>query len=198
MQLKNKSDIINKMFNNELEILKQKYLNISNKDVDNIMNKIVLQSDKDYILENIDLLMPLVEKAKVVDENIICLYIFLNRKLTRIYDISKSIDIWAKIEDCGFIRFDDYIIYKDYPSLEKFIRGVIYMQLGIDFHSFNNIIYIVSKQNREDYMFKKRSKEEIANEIILSNDIVTLLGITPEIVFKGVGGNEFYYSYINI
>ncbi|MCC3669598.1 hypothetical protein [Terrisporobacter mayombei] len=42
---------------------------------------------------------------------------FLNRELKRIYDIEEAIEIWADIDDYGYTRFDNFIIYKDYLSL---------------------------------------------------------------------------------
>lgn len=81
------------------------------------IDKIIWQNDKNYILENVDLLIELVEQSVLIDENIISLYVFLNRELKRIYDIEEAIEIWADIDDYGYTRFDNFIIYKDYLSL---------------------------------------------------------------------------------
>lgn len=65
------------------------------------MDKIIWQNNKNYILENVDLLIELVEQSVLINENIISLYVFLNRELKRIYDIEEAIEIWADIYDYG-------------------------------------------------------------------------------------------------
>ena len=167
--INNKSEIINKLFFNELKELIDKYNNIDDKTVDVIEKIFTCIEDeeiKNYLIRDNCKLQELVNTYnKLEDLNIDEAIFFAWYNLTiNTISIDKASEYYDDLTTSNYIEVE------------------------------NHIDRLLHKDMLIDMWLNNTSKEEVIEEILMSDDIEDILNLSPEYAFTLANGIEYRYS----
>ncbi len=194
--IKNKSEVINKLFLNELKELIDKYNNIENETiyvVENIYNQIKDEDMKEYILKNTTKLSEIVAEYKKLDNldiDKVVFFIWYNLNIEEI-NMSSSHNYYDELLEQKYTESESYIIYKDKNDLKEYVENELDYMLDMEYH----IDRLFEKEILIDLWLNQTTKEELKKEMILNNDIEDMLELSPEYAFTLSNGEEYKYSY---
>ena len=182
--INNKSEIINKLFFNELRELIDKYNNIDEDAItviEKIDNEIEDKYIKEYILNNTKKLDEIVIEYKDIKNLDIDKIIFFAWYNLNIEDISmKNISIY----------YEDYLIYTNKNDLTEYLRTELDYMLDMEYH----LDRLLDKDMIIDMWLNNTTKEELLEEIMLNDDVEDILDISPDYAFKLTNGIEYVFA----
>ena len=193
--INNKSEIINKLFFNELKELIDKYNNIDDKTVDVIEKIFTCIEDeeiKNYLIRDNCKLQELVNTYnKLEDLNIDEAIFFAWYKLTiNTISIDKASEYYDDLTTSNYIEVENHIIYTNERDLRKYAEDELETMLSMEHH----IDILLHKDILIDMWLNNTSKEEVIEEILMSDDIEDILNLSPEYAFTLANGIEYRYS----
>lgn len=193
--INNKSEILNKLFFNELRELIDKYNNID-KDtitvIEKIDNEIEDKYIKEYILNNTKKLDEIINEykdMKTLDIDKIIFFAWYNLNME---DISiKNISIYYdELLSQNYTDNENYLIYTNENDLTEYLRTELDYMLDMEYH----LDRLLDKDMIIDMWLNNTTKEELLEEIMLNDDIEDILDISPEYAFTLTNGIEYKYS----
>lgn len=193
--INNKSEIINKLFFNELKELINRYNNIDNNLVtviEIIDKQIEDEYIKEYILKNNDKLTEVVEeykKSNELDIDKIILFAWYNLNIEEI-NIKNINNYYNELVEQKYTESENHIIFTNKRDLSEYVKSELEYMLDMEYH----IDRLLDKDTIIDMWLNNTSKEEILDEIMLSDDIEDILEISPEYAFTFRDGIEYKYS----
>ena len=193
--INNKSEIINKLFFNELKELIDRYNNIDNNLVmviEIIDNKIEDEYIREYILRNNDKLTELVEEYKKSNELDIDKIIFFAWYNLNIEEISiKNIsNYYNELVQQNYTEIENHIVFSNKQDLREYAKNELEYMLDMEYH----IDRLLDKDTIIDMWLNNTTKEEILDEIMLSDDIEDIIEISPDYAFMFTNGIEYKCS----
>ncbi|HBF1865567.1 TPA: hypothetical protein P5Q40_003495 [Clostridioides difficile] len=193
--INNKSEIINKLFFNELKELIDKYNNIDDKTVDVIEKIFTCIEDeeiKNYLIRDNCKLQELVNTYnKLEDLNIDEAIFFAWYNLTiNTISIDKASEYYDDLTTSNYIEVENHIIYTNERDLSKYAEDELETMLSMEHH----IDRLLHKDMLIDMWLNNTSKEEVIEEILMSDDIEDILNLSPEYAFTLANGIEYRYS----
>lgn len=196
--INNKSEIINKLFFNELKILIDKYNNMDSKlikIIETIFERIDNEDLLDYILKNSNKLLEIISVYKFehgIDIDKIRLFIWVNMSIGNI-DIEDTNEYYHKLMNNNYVEINEYIIYRNQESISEYARSELVMMLDSEYH----IDRLFDKEMIIDMWLNNTSKEELIEEIVQNNDIEEILELQSEYAFTLNNNTDYIYSEIN-
>ena len=193
--INNKSEIINKLFFNELRELIDKYNNIDEDTItviEKIDNEIEDKYIKEYILNNTKKLDEIVIEYKNIknldiDKIIFFAWYNLNIEETSIDRIS---NYYNELISQKYTENDNYLIYQNKDDLKEYTRNELDYMLSTDFH----IDRLFDKDTIIDFWLNNTTKEELIKEMMLDDDVEDILDLSPEYAFTLTDGSEYIFS----
>lgn len=196
--INNKSEIINKLFFNELKILIDKYNNMDSKlikIIETIFERIDNEDLLDYILKNNNKLLEIISVYKFehgIDIDKIRLFIWVNMSIGDIA-IEDTNEYYHKLMNNNYVEINEYIIYRNQESLSEYARSELAIMLDSEYH----IDRLFDKEMIIDMWLNNTSKEELIEEIVQNNDIEEILELQPEYAFTLSNNKNYIYAEIN-
>lgn len=196
--INNKSEIINKLFFNELKILIDKYNNMDSKlikIIETIFERIGNEDLLDYILKNNNKLLEIISVYKFehgIDIDKIRLFIWVNMSIGDIA-IEDTNEYYHKLMNNNYVEINEYIIYRNQESLSEYARSELATMLDSEYH----IDRLFDKEMIIDMWINDTSKEELIEEIVQNNDIEEILELQSEYAFTLNNNTDYIYSEIN-
>ncbi|MDU1454496.1 MAG: hypothetical protein E6912_06865 [Paeniclostridium sordellii] len=196
--INNKSEIINKLFFNELKILIDKYNNMDSKlikIIETIFERIDNEDLLDYILKNNNKLLEVISVYKFehgIDIDKIRLFIWVNMSIGNI-DIEDTNEYYHKLMNNNYVEINEYIIYRSKESLSEYARSELATMLDSEYH----IDRLFDKEMIIDMWLNNTSKEELIEAIVQNNDIEEILELQSEYAFTLSNNTDYIYSEIN-
>lgn len=196
--INNKSEIINKLFFNELKILIDKYNNMDSKlikIIETIFERIDNEDLLDYILKNNNKLLEIISVYKFehgIDIDKIRLFIWVNMSIGDIA-IEDTNEYYHKLMNNNYVEINEYIIYRNQESLSEYARSELAIMLDSEYH----IDRLFDKEMIIDMWLNNTSKEELIEEIVQNNDIEEILELQPEYAFTLSNNKSYIYAEIN-
>ncbi|WP_288480993.1 hypothetical protein [uncultured Clostridium sp.] len=196
--INNKSEIINKLFFNELKILIDKYNNMDSKlikIIETIFERIGNEDLLDYILKNNNKLLEIISVYKFehgIDIDKIRLFIWVNMSIGDIA-IEDTNEYYHKLMNNNYVEINEYIIYRNQESLREYARSELATMLDSEYH----IDRLFDKEMIIDMWINDTSKEELIEEIVQNNDIEEILELQSEYAFTLNNNTDYIYSEIN-
>lgn len=193
--INNKSEIINKLFFNELKELIDKYNNIEDKTVyviEKIFTSIEYEEIKNYLIRNNCKLQELVSrynKLEHLDIDEAIFFAWYNLNINTI-SIDRASEYYYKLTTSNYIEIENHLIYTNEMDLREYAKGELDTMLDMESH----IDRLLDKDMIIDMWLNSTSKEEVLEEILMSDDIEDILGLSPEYVFTSTKGIEYRYS----
>lgn len=191
--INNKSEIINKLFFDELKELIDKYNNIDDETItviERIDNEIEDKYIKEYILKDSNKLDEIIAEYKNnldIDKIIFFAWYNLNIEEISLKNISNYYNelIFQKYTDN-----DNYLIYTNPNDLREYARNELDYMLDMEYH----LDRLLDKEMIIDMWLNNTTKEELLEEVMLNDDIEDILDISPDYAFTLTNGIEYKYS----
>lgn len=193
--INNKSEIINKLFFNELKELIDKYNNIEDKTVyviENIFTSIEDEEIKNYLIRDNCKLQELVSrhnKLEHLDIDEAIFFAWYNLNINTI-SIDRASEYYNKLTTSNYIEIENHLIYTNEMDLREYAKDELDTMLDMESH----IDRLLDKDMIIDMWLNNTSKEEVLEEILMSDDIEDILGLSPEYAFTSTKGIEYRYS----
>lgn len=191
--INNKSEIINKLFFDELKELVDKYNNIDDETItviERIDNEIEDKYIKEYILKESNKLDEIIAEYKSnldIDKIIFFAWYNLNIEETSIDRIS---NYYNELISQKYTENDNYLIYQNKDDLKEYTRNELDYMLSTDFH----IDRLFDKDTIIDFWLNNTTKEELIKEMMLDDDVEDILDLSPEYAFTLTDGSEYVFS----
>ena len=193
--INNKSEIINKLFFNELKELIDKYNSIEDKTVyviEKIFTSIEDEEIKNYLIRDSSKLQELVNRYNKIeylniDEAIFFAWYNLN---INTISIDKASEYYYELTTSNYIEVENHLIYTNEKDLRDYAKDELDRMLSSEFH----IDRLLEKDILIDMWLNNTSKEDVIEEILMSDDIEDMLDLSPEYAFTLTNGIEYRYS----
>lgn len=193
--INNKFEIINKLFFNELKELIDKYNNIEDKTIyviEKIFTSIEDEEIKNYLIRDNCKLQELVSRYNKLDNlNIdeVIFFAWYNLNINTI-SIDKASQYYYELITSNYIEAENHLIYTNESDLREYAKYELDTMLDRESH----IDRLLDKDMIIDMWLNNTSKEEVLEEILMSDDIEDILGLSPEYAFTSTKGIEYRYS----
>ena len=193
--INNKSEIINKLFFNELRELIDKYNNIDKETIiviERIDNEIEDKYIKEYILKESHKLNEIVIEYKNtnnldIDKIIFYAWYNLNIEEISIKNISKY---YNELISQKYTENDNYLIYTNQNDLREYARNELDYMLDMEYH----LDRLLDKEMIIDIWLNNTTKEELLEEIMLNDDVEDILDLSPDYAFTLTNGTKYVFS----
>lgn len=191
--INNKSEIINKLFFDELKELVDKYNNIDDETItviERIDNEIEDKYIKEYILKDSNKLDEIIAEYKSnLDIDKIIFFAWYNLNIEEI-GIDKINNYYNELISQKYTENDNYLIYQNKDDLKEYTRNELDYMLSTDFH----IDRLFDKDTIIDFWLNNTTKEELIKEMMLDDDVEDILDLSPEYAFTLTDGSEYVFS----
>lgn len=193
--INNKSEIINKLFFNELRELIDKYNNIDKETIiviERIDNEIEDKYIKEYILKESHKLDEIVIEYKNTNNLDIDKIIFYAWYSINIEEISlKNIsNYYNELISQKYTENDNYLIYTNQNDLREYARNELDYMLDMEYH----LDRLLDKEMIIDIWLNNTTKEELLEEIMLNDDVEDILDLSPDYAFTLTNGTKYVFS----
>lgn len=193
--INNKSEIINNLFFNDLKELIDKYNNIEDKTVyviEKIFTSIEDEEIKNYLIRDNCKLQELVNRYNKlehlnIDEAIFFAWYNLN---INTISIDKASEYYYKLTTSNYIEIENHLIYTNEMDLREYAKDELDTMLDMESH----IDRLLDKDMIIDMWLNNTLKEEVLEEILMSDDIEDILDLSPEYAFTTTNGIKYRYS----
>ena len=193
--INNKSEIINKLFLDELKELVNKYNNIDDETItviERINNEIEDKYIKQYILKEsnkIDEIVTEYKNTNNLDIDKIIFFAWYNLNIEEI-SIKNISNYYNELISQKYTDNDNYLLYKNKNDLREYARDELDYMLDMEIH----IDRLFDKDLIIDFWINNTTKEELLEEIMLNDDVEDILDLSPEYAFTLTDGSEYVFS----
>ena len=193
--INNKSEIINKLFFDELKELIDKYNNIDNQTItviERIDNEIEDKYIKEYILKDSNRLDEIITEYKNtnnLDIDKIIFFAWYNLNIEEI-SIDNISNYYNELISKKYTDNDNYLIYKNKNDLREYVRNELDYMLENEYH----IDRLFDKDTIIDFWLNNTTKDELIKEIMLNDDVEDILDISPDYAFTLTNGIEYVFA----
>ncbi|MDB3376234.1 hypothetical protein [Clostridioides difficile] len=191
--INNKSEIINRLFFDELKELVDKYNNIDDETItviERIDNEIEDKYIKEYILKDSNKLDEIIAEYKNnLDIDKIIFFAWYNLNIEEI-SIDRISNYYNELISQKYTENDNYLIYKSKDDLKEYTRNELDYMLSTEYH----IDRLFDKETIIDFFLNSTTKEELIKEMMLDDDVEDILDLSPEYAFTLTDGSEYVFS----
>lgn len=191
--IKHNSDILNKLFFRELQMLIEKYNKIDENDRERIESIITNLKDEDlqsYLMRNIDKLLDILTYTDEINEDVITFFVWYNFKVNEI-TVGIARECIEELKENKYLEIGEYIIYQDERFLKEYARELLEDRLDQSYY----VDKIFEKETIVDMWIDGITKEQMIEEIVDSNDLEEVLELYPQYAFS-INGVDYKYSQI--
>ena len=125
--IKHNSDILNKLFFRELQMLIEKYNKIDENDKDRIESIITNLKDEElqsYLMRNMDKLLDILTCTDEINEDVITFFVWYNFKVNEI-TVGIARECIEELKENKYLEIGEYIIYQDERFLKEYARELL-------------------------------------------------------------------------
>ena len=191
--IKHNSDILNKLFFKELQMLIEKYNKIDEKDKERIESIIINLRDEElqsYLMRNIDKLLDILNCTDEIDEDVVTFFVWYNSQISEI-SISVAIECVKELKENNYLEIGEYLIYIDERYLKEYVRELLEDRLDQEYY----VDKLFEKETIIEMWINKTTKEEMIDEIVDNDNLESILELYPQDAFD-IDGISYKYSQI--
>ncbi len=191
--IKHNSDILNKLFFKELQMLIEKYNKIDEKDKERIESIIINLRDEElqsYLMRNIDKLLNILNCTDEIDEDVITFFVWYNSQISEI-SISVARECVKELKENNYLEIGEYLIYIDERYLKEYVRELLEDRLDQEYY----VDKLFEKETIIEMWINKTTKEEMIDEIVDNDNLESILELYPQDAFD-INGISYKYSQI--
>lgn len=190
--IKHNSDILNKLFFRELQMLIEKYNKIDENDRERIESIITNLKDEDlqsYLMRNINKLLDILTCTDEINEDVITFFVWYNFQISEI-TVGVARECIKELNENKYLEIGEHLIYQEERHLKEYARDVLEDRLEQS--------YYVDKIFREtivDMWIDGTTKEQAIEEIVDNDNLEEVLELYPQYAFS-INGIDYKYSQI--
>ena len=187
------SEILNKLFFTELQMLVEKYNKIdevTKNNMESIVTNLKNEELQSYLMDNPNKLLELVKNIDEIDEDAVTFFVWHNLEIKSI-DIHKAKECIEELRVNKYIELEDYLIYQDERYLKEYARELLEDRLDQDYY----VNEMFEKEIIVEMWINRTTKEEMIDEIVDSGNLEETLELYPQEAFS-IG--EIQYKYAEI
>ena len=176
--IKHNSDILNKLFFRELQMLIEKYNKIDENDKDRIESIITNLKDEElqsYLMRNMDKLLDILTCTDEINEDVITFFVWYNFKVNEI-TVGIARECIEELKENKYLEIGEYIIYQDERFLKEYARELLEDRLDQSYY----VDKIFEKETIVEMWIDGITKEQMIEEIVDSNDLEEVLELYPQ------------------
>ncbi len=188
-----KSEILNKLFFTELQMLVEKYNKIdedTKKNIENIVTRLKDEELQAYLMRNPNKLLEILQQADEVDEDVVTFFVWCNLEIKPI-SIHKAKECIDELKSNKYIEIEEYLIYQDERYLKEYARILLEDRLDQEYY----VDKLFEKETLIEMWINKITKDEMIDEIVDSGDLEEALELHPQEAFS-IGGIQYKYAEI--
>ena len=191
--IKHNSDILNKLFFRELQMLIEKYNKIDENDRERIESIITNLKDEylqSYLMRNIDKLLDILTYTDEINEDVITFFVWYNFKVNEI-TVGIARECIEELKENKYLEIGEYIIYQDERFLKEYARELLEDRLDQEYY----VDKLFEKETIIEMWINGTTKDEMVDEIVDSVNLEETLELYPQEAFF-IG--EIQYKYVEI
>ena len=191
--IKHNSDILNKLFFKELQMLIEKYNKIDEKDKERIESIIINLRDEElqsYLMRNIDKLLDILNCTDEIDEDVITFFVWYNSQISEI-SISVARECVKELKENNYLEIGEHLIYIDERYLKEYTRELLEDRLDQEYY----VDKLFEKETIIEMWINNTTKEEMIDEIVDNDNLESILELYPQDAFD-IDGISYKYSQI--
>ena len=191
--INNKSEIINKLFFDELKELVNKYNNIDDETItviERIDKEIEDKYIKEYILKDSNKLDEIIAEYKSnLDMDKIIFFAWYNLNIEEI-SIDKINNYYNELISQKYTDNDNYLIYRNKNDIREYVKNELDYMLDMEIY----VNKLLDKETVIELWLNNTTKEELIKEMMLDGDVEDILDLSPEYAFTLTDGSEYVFS----
>ena len=191
--IKHNSDILNKLFFKELQMLIEKYNKIDEKDkerIESIINNLRDEELQSYLMRNIDKLLDILNCTDEIDEDIVTFFVWYNSEISEI-SISVARECVKELKENNYLEIGEYLIYIDERYLKEYVRELLEDRLDQEYY----VDKLFEKETIIEMWINNTTKQEMIDEIVDNDNLESILELYPQDAFD-IDGISYKYSQI--
>ena len=191
--IEHNSDILNKLFFRELQMLIEKYNKIDENDKERIESIITNLKDEElqsYLMRNMDKLLDILKCTDEIDEDVVTFFVWYNFQITEI-TIGVARESVKELKENNYLEIGEYIIYQDERYLKEYARDLLEDRLDQEYY----VDKLFEKETVIEMWINRTTKEEMIDEIVDSGNLEETLELYPQEAFS-IGGIQYKYAEI--
>ena len=181
------SEILNKLFFIELQMLVEKYNKIdedTKKNIESIVTNLKDEELQAYLMRNPNKLLEILQQADEVDEDVVIFFVWYNLEIKPIR-IHQSKEYIEELKSNKYIEIEEYLIYQDERYLKEYARILLEDRLDQEYY----VDKLFEKETLIEMWINKITKDEMIDEIVDSGDLEEALELHPQEAFS-IGGRH--------
>ena len=191
--IKHNSDILNKLFFRELQMLIEKYNKIDENDRERIESIITNLKDEDlqsYLMRNINKLLDILTCTDEINEDVITFFVWYNFQISEI-TVGVARECIKELNENKYLEIGEHLIYQEERHLKEYAREVLEDRLDQEYY----VDKLFDKENIIEMWIEGITKEQIIEEIVDNDNLEEVLELYPQYAFSI---NEVDYKYSQI
>lgn len=191
--IKHNSDILNKLFFRELQMLIEKYNKIDENDKDRIESIIMNLKDEElqsYLMRNIDKLLEILKCTDEINEGVVTFFVWYNFQITEI-TVGVARECVKELKENKYLEIGEYLIYQDEKYLKDYARDVLEDRLDQEYY----VDKLFDKENIIEMWIEGITKGQMIQEIVDNDNLEEVLELYPQYAFTI---DEINYKYSQV
>lgn len=194
MVISKNSDILNKLFLRELQVLIKKYNGIdedTKTKIEMIMETLKDEELKEYLMDNPNKLKELIEEKneKELDKDIVIFFAWHNLKIGEV-DVKKVKEYIEELKINSYVELEEYIIYRMEEDLKDYAKEILEERLEQEYY----VDKLFDKETIIEMWINRTIKEEMIKEIVENVNIEEALELQSQYAFTFGTGTMYKYS----
>ncbi|EQK49619.1 hypothetical protein C671_0089 [[Clostridium] bifermentans ATCC 19299] len=187
------SEILNKLFFTELQMLVEKYNKIDEATKQNIENIVSNLKDEDlqqYLMSNPNKLLEILQQTDEVDNDVVIFFVWYNSEIKPI-SIHKAKVCIEELKLNRYIEIEEYLIYQDDKYLKEYAKKLLEDRLEQEHY----VDKLFEKETIIEMWINGTTKDEMIGEIVDSVNLEETLELYLQEAFS-IGGLQYKYAEI--
>lgn len=185
------SEILNKLFFTELQMLIEKYNKIdedTKKNIENIVDNLKDEELQVYLMSNPNKLLEILQQTDEVDEDVVTFFVWYNLEIKPI-SIHKAKECVEELKSKKYIEIEEYLIYQDERYLKEYAIELLEDRLDQEYY----VDKLFEKETIIEMWINRTTKDEMIDEIVDSVNLEETLELYPQEAFS-IGGIQYKYA----
>lgn len=185
------SEILNKLFFTELQMLVEKYNRIdeaTKKNIESIVTNLKDEELQSYLMRNPNKLLEILQQTDEVNEDVVTFFVWYNSEVKPI-SIHKSKECIEELKSNKYIEIGEYLIYKDDRYLKEYTKELLEDRLDQEYY----VDKLFEKETIVEMWINRTTKEEMIDEIVENGNLEETLELYPQEAFS-IGGIQYKYA----
>ena len=187
------SEILNKLFFTELQMLIEKYNKIdeaTKRKIERVVTSLIDEDLQSYLMRNMDKLLDILKCTDEIDEDVVTFFVWYNFQINEI-TVGVARESVKELKENNYLEIGEYLIYQDERYLKEYARELLEDRLDQEYY----VDKLFEKETIIEMWINGTTKEEMIDEIVDSENLEEVLELYPQEALS-IGGIQYKYAEI--